>query len=984
MSPRCRWTVLGLLVVPTLSLLLACGGGSSGGTPAPTGPSITSISPTSVAAGAAGFTLTVAGTNFVQTSAVNWNGASLTTTYVSATQLTAVVPDNRLATGAAVTVTVVNPGNGGTSNGAAFAVNNPAPVMTAIAPTSVPAETGGFQLTVDGSGFSSGSQVRWNGTTLPTTYVRADQLTASVPAANLASAGFASVTVVNPSPGGGTSMAHVFSIGPAPRGSSPTHVISLGMVPTGVVWDASRGLIYAALPASAANGNSVVAINPLTGAAAAPVYVGTNPALLALSSDASHLWVGLDGANAIQRVTLPDLTPDARIDLPPSWHGPQVAVAMQAAPVNPNTLAVILGDRQITPPGIGGVAIYDGAVQRSTTIPGTPDGMTWLQWGSDDSALYGQNGSSTGFEFYALTVDASGVRMGAKHAGVFPEFWEQSHYDRATGRVYADDGRVVDPATGDVVGAFSLPNFHVYASLPDPAQPLVFFLGRDAAQDYSRSGYTLRAFDKNTYRQLGNLQIPNATGAAKNLIRWGSAGVAFNTSPVYTGDVGALYIIDGTFINASADPGFTGADTADVLPVLTAIAPESAVAGSADIVLTVSGAEFQSTATVYWNGEPLVTTYNSSSRLEAVVPASSLTQEGSATISVAYNSSFYAANSLAFTTLPASGGMIARNLSSADIVWDAHSSRLYAPVRSADPQYPNSIVAIDPATGGVSAIAAVTSDPAILRVSRDGTLGYVGFRAANLVTQFHVPALDSMMSWSLGADSFNGPYSAMDIQPAPDTARTTAVSLGATTGVSPANRGLAVYDNGIARSQRPSTFAKLYNTLQWGLTDSRLYAAENEAGGFELYTLGVDATGATLLRTDQGVLTAFYVRIHFDRGTGYLYADDGYATDPATGGHVGRFSAWGLMVPDSSLNRVFILGQTTSQSGTGDYTIFSFDQSHFTSVSSLTIRDLVGKPVAMTRWGTSGLAIVTDNSNAGPTTGPAGMLYILNDANFVR
>jgi hypothetical protein len=60
-------------------------------------PSISSISPTSTIAGSPGFTLTVTGTNFLQHSGsvgswVTWSGALLDTTFVSTTELTAVVP----------------------------------------------------------------------------------------------------------------------------------------------------------------------------------------------------------------------------------------------------------------------------------------------------------------------------------------------------------------------------------------------------------------------------------------------------------------------------------------------------------------------------------------------------------------------------------------------------------------------------------------------------------------------------------------------------------------------------------------------------------------------------------------------------------------------------------------------------------------------------------------------------------------------------
>jgi len=52
-------------------------------------PEITSLSPTGVTAGSGAFTLTVNGSGFINGSVVNFNGNARTTTYVSATQLTA-------------------------------------------------------------------------------------------------------------------------------------------------------------------------------------------------------------------------------------------------------------------------------------------------------------------------------------------------------------------------------------------------------------------------------------------------------------------------------------------------------------------------------------------------------------------------------------------------------------------------------------------------------------------------------------------------------------------------------------------------------------------------------------------------------------------------------------------------------------------------------------------------------------------------------
>ena len=75
---------------------------------APT-PTITSLSPPSATVGTAGLTLTVNGTGFVNGTTVQYNGSDRATTYVSATQLTAVLTTADLATVGAYNVTVTNP-----------------------------------------------------------------------------------------------------------------------------------------------------------------------------------------------------------------------------------------------------------------------------------------------------------------------------------------------------------------------------------------------------------------------------------------------------------------------------------------------------------------------------------------------------------------------------------------------------------------------------------------------------------------------------------------------------------------------------------------------------------------------------------------------------------------------------------------------------------------------------------------------------------
>ncbi len=91
--------------------------------PAQSSGSPISLSPSSVTADGAGFTLTVNGANFVSGATVNWGATALATTYVSPSQLTASVPANLIATVGAASVTVTT--SGGTSAAATFTIAEP-------------------------------------------------------------------------------------------------------------------------------------------------------------------------------------------------------------------------------------------------------------------------------------------------------------------------------------------------------------------------------------------------------------------------------------------------------------------------------------------------------------------------------------------------------------------------------------------------------------------------------------------------------------------------------------------------------------------------------------------------------------------------------------------------------------------------------------------------------------------------------------------
>jgi uncharacterized repeat protein (TIGR03803 family) len=178
-----------------------------------TAPTITSISPTAAIAGGAAFTLTVNGTNIVSGSTVTFNGNTRTTTFVSASQLTAAILASDIATAGSFNVKVTNPApSGGTSNSVSFTVNNPVPIISSISPTGALAGGPGFTLTVNGSNFVTGSVVSFNGNARTTTFISATQLTAAILATDVTTPGSFNVTATNPTPGGGISNAITFTV----------------------------------------------------------------------------------------------------------------------------------------------------------------------------------------------------------------------------------------------------------------------------------------------------------------------------------------------------------------------------------------------------------------------------------------------------------------------------------------------------------------------------------------------------------------------------------------------------------------------------------------------------------------------------------------------------------------------------------------------------------------------------------------------------
>jgi hypothetical protein len=188
------------------------------------GPALGSISPDTITAGTGSFTLTANGTGFASGAVVQWNGSPLSTTFQSSNQLTATVPSTLVASLGSASVTVQS--GGVTSNALTFTIVA-APTISTLSPNTITAGSAAFDMTVNGSGFASGAQVKWNGNPIGTVFVSSSQLTATVPASDVAGTGTDHVTVTS---GGVTSSPINFTVvaGPAITSLSPNSATAGG------------------------------------------------------------------------------------------------------------------------------------------------------------------------------------------------------------------------------------------------------------------------------------------------------------------------------------------------------------------------------------------------------------------------------------------------------------------------------------------------------------------------------------------------------------------------------------------------------------------------------------------------------------------------------------------------------------------------------------------------------------------------------------
>jgi uncharacterized repeat protein (TIGR01451 family) len=568
------------------------GGGTSGtagitiyaGTPPP---SISIVYPDPLYAGDPDILLLVQGSNFTSTSVVEWNGTALQMAASGGTtRLYATVPAALLASVGTAAVNVYNPtSNPALSNTATIPIEiPPAPTLTELSASEGPNDTS-TSLQILGGPFVASSVVSWNGTIVPSTYVGQEAINVTIPASGIAAPGNYSLTLTTPAPGGGTSNTLVYTAYlPLPNNS--------------MIYNPVTGLLYASVPGSAGApyGNSIVSVDPATGAIGTPIFVGSEPDKLALTADGRYLWVGLDGAAAVRKVDLVAGTAGLQFSLPGfvNYFGTVSALALAALPGLTDSVTVASG---ATLP-----AIFDAGVLRGNAPAscGTVDScVNALYVDGSRNEVYAAAGSM----YYTYTYGPSGLTQ-LTSAGPNYSYYDGSYnynenqedeFHIVSGTVYTDFGSTYNAETGALLGTFYNGTYAVNGpEVADAAVGKIFYLegsGTPSCIYTQIASYELANFSASNTAPIPMPVIGTTPGTActyaSRLTRWGSNGLAFRTAAaIYSVRSNSVNDLSAVNADLSVSVVASGGTTTGATTTYTATVTNAGPAPSTNAVFT--------------------------------------------------------------------------------------------------------------------------------------------------------------------------------------------------------------------------------------------------------------------------------------------------------------------------------------------------------------------------------------------------------------
>ncbi|ULA65703.1 MAG: hypothetical protein LZF86_240095 [Nitrospira sp.] len=207
-----------------------------------------------------------------------------------------------------------------------------------------------------------------------------------------------------------------------------------------------------------------------------------------------------------------------------------------------------------------------------------------------------------------------------------------------------------------------------------------------------------------------------------------------------------------------------------------------------------------------------------------------------------------------------------------DLIYDSSRQRIYASVPSLANTNPDRIVILDPQTGSITQSIFVGDNPDKLALSDNYQYLYVAVAAPGAsVRRINLLSNQVDLSFSVGANLATGLLRVDDMKVIPGAPQSLVVAR-MDMGVSPRHAGVAVFDNGVQRSE-VALRHESSNLIEFGSTPNRLYGADRESSGDTLSRFNITASGVTVL--DSGCCS---FNGQFDNG--FIFSTDSEIIEP--------------------------------------------------------------------------------------------------------
>jgi hypothetical protein len=311
----------------------------------------------------------------------------------------------------------------------------------------------------------------------------------------------------------------------------------------GLAYDARNRKLYASVSGHVGTyGNSVVSVDPRTGAISDPLFVGSEPTVLALTDDGRKLFVALGGAPSVSRVDLEKRRLDAPLAIgrdlgirpnPIGYGYFWQATDIVTVPDTPDTAVAVIADVEAR-----GIVAYDQGALLPDRILETlleTNGITLpdriIRGGSStefftwSTSIAGRIGS---FDAFQLKSSPSGIKVDRRvNIAALTHFGASMAYQ--DGLLFGSNGtawkRSTEALLGSALATLRSSGGNYGTPIPDIRNNRVIYVTTDRTDNV-----IVVVFDLSTYRPLSIGSVKGPTGAVLSAVLIDSEILAVRTA----------------------------------------------------------------------------------------------------------------------------------------------------------------------------------------------------------------------------------------------------------------------------------------------------------------------------------------------------------------------------------------------------------------------------------------------------------------------